>query len=339
MKTLIIGGTGNIGTGIVRGLLAVGAAVTLFKRTPAVPEWMTGVCVRTGDRRDTERLAAAVAGQRFDSVIDMVCFEPREAEAAAAIFAGRTEQVIFCSTVDVYRKYPCSYPIRETDPPGASPGFPYGHKKMQCEEILWQAHARGDFALTVFRPAATYNDAASPGVHSFGSGTYHLDRLLKGRPIILHGDGNSIWAAAHRDDVSVPFANAAGNRAAYGQAYNVAGDEWMTQNGMWRTIARAIGAPEPEFVYIPATVLGALAPREAEWCVANFQYNNIFDTAKVKRDLGFRYTIRYEEGVRRCFHHLTAHGRIESCDNYPFYDRIVERWRTHIGRLMEEFRA
>jgi nucleoside-diphosphate-sugar epimerase len=255
------------------------------------------------------------------------------------VFNGRTAQFIFCSTVDVYSKTPCSYPIRETDPLGASPGFPYGYKKMLCERLLWDAQDRGAFALTVFRPAATYHDAGSPGVHSFGSGTYHLDRLLKAMPIILHGDGASIWVATHRDDASVPFANAAGNPAAYGQAYLVTGDEWMTQNHIWRTIARAIGAPEPDFVYIPTSLLGALAPLQAEWCMENFQHNNLFDNSKVKRDLGFRYTIRYEEGVARCFEYLKRHHRIESCENYPFYDRLVERWRAHRLALIAEFRS
>ena len=339
MRILLIGGTGNISTGIVRQLMGRGHDIILFKRTPGCPEWMTGVRVLSGDRRDCGQLAQATAGMQFDCVIDMVCFDPSEATAAVEIIRERTEQFIFCSTVDVYSKQPCSYPIRETDPMGAAESFPYGYKKMLCENIFWNAHQSGAFALTVFRPAATYNDTGSPGVHSFGSGTYHLDRLLKGRPILLHGDGNSIWTAAHRDDVAIPFANAAANSKAYGQAYTVAGDEWMTQNQIWRTIARVIGAPEPQFIYIPTALLGALAPREAEWCVQNFQYNNIFDTAKVKRDLGFRYTVPYEEGVRRSFVYLAANGRIESCDNYPFYDRIVERWRSHAAQLMEEFRA
>ncbi len=337
MKILVLGGTGNISTGIVRQLLARGDDVTLFKRSPRVPDWMHPVRLIQGDRSDRSALAAGLSDQTFDCVIDMVCFEPEDAAFAAGLLAGRTRQLIFCSTVDVYSKTPCSYPIRETDALGASTSFPYGYQKMLCERLLWEAHRRGSFALTVFRPAATYNDAGSPAVHSFGSGTYHLDRLLKGKPIILHGDGSSIWVATHRDDASVPFANAAGNRAAYGQAYNVTGDEWMTQNHIWRLIARVIGAPEPDFIYIPASLLGSLAPREAEWCVQNFQYNNLFDNAKVKSELGFRYTIRYEEGVR-CFRYLSEYGLIQNCDNYPFYDCIVERWRAHSASIIQELR-
>ena len=146
----------------------------------------------------------------------------------------------------------------------------------------------------------------------------------------------SVWVATHSDDASVPFTNAAGNPVAYGQAYNVTGDEWMTQNRMWRIIARVLGAPEPDFVYIPTDLLGRLAPREAKWCVENFRYNSIFDNSKVKRDLDFRYQISFAEGARRSIEHLTAQGMIESWEKYPFYDRIIEAWRRQAAALVDQ---
>ena len=103
-------------------------------------------------------------------------------------------------------------------------------------------------------------------------------------------------------------------------------------------IARAMGAPEPDFVYIPTDLLAGMAPKQAEWCLENFRHNNIFDSSKAKRELGFRYTVTFEQGVRKCLDHLTRHNLIENSDNYPFYDRIVEAWRKHTGALVEEFR-
>ena len=337
MKVLMVGGAGNISTAITRQLLARGDEISLFKRTASVPEWMGGIRVITGDRTDRARFRQALAGEGpFDVVIDMICYEPEEAACDVEVFRGKTKQFVFCSTVDVYSKTSVAYPIREDSPFGAVPSFEYAYRKVLCERLLWEAHERGDFALTVLRPAATYSESRSPGVHSFGGQTYHLDRLRRGKPFILHGDGMSVWVAAHSDDVSVPFTSAAGNPAAYGQAYNVTGDEWMTQNRMWRIIARVLGAPEPDFVYIPADLLGRLAPREAKWCVENFRYNNIFDNSKVKRELGFRYQIRFEEGARRSIEHLASQGLIESWENYPFYDRIVEAWRRHTAALVSE---
>lgn len=341
MNILIIGGTGNISTAITRELLARGHALTLFNHDPQPPDWLRGATVITGDRtqRDDFRTKLDGAGT-FDCVIDMVCYEPEDAGCDIAVFRGRTRQFVFCSTVDVYSKTPAHYPVTEAVARlGALPSFPYGHKKMLCEQAMWEAHARGDFALTVIRPTFTYNETWSPGIHAFGGQTYHLDRLQKGKPFIVHGDGTSLWVATHRDDTARAFVGAIGNERAFGQAYHLAPDEWMTHNHIWRTLARLLGAPEPDFVHIPTDLLGRLAPKEAEWCVENFRHNNIFDATKAKRELGFRYTIPFEEGAQRCIDWLRAHRRIEDCAQYPFYDRIVEAWRRQTAALAEEFKT
>src|SRR5581483_8579651 len=340
MKILVIGGTGNISTPLTKTLVAQGHELTLFKRSSKTPEWLTGARIITGDRTRREELRDKLSGLgRFDCVIDMICYELADAQCDIEIFRGRTQQFIFCSTVDVYRKTPQSYPVTEENGVvEARPSFPYAHKKVLCEQALWEAHRRGEFALTICRPAFTYNEAWSPGIHSFGGQSYHLDRLRRGRPIILHGDGTSIWVATYRDDVARGFTGAIGNTKAFGQDYNLPGDEWMTHNHIWRTIAGVMGAPEPDFVYIPTDLLANLAPKQAEWCLENFRHHNLFDNTKAKRDLGFRYTVPFEQGVRKCLDHLSRHNLIENSDNHPFYDRIVNAWRAHASALVEEFR-
>lgn len=341
MRVLIIGGTGNISTAITRQLMTRDVRLTLFNNDAQAPAWLQDVTVVTGDRTNHAEFRERLAGLgSFDCVMDMICFEPADAECDVEVFQGRTEQFIFCSTVDVYTKTPKCYPVsEESGEVGALPSFPYAHKKVECEKIIWAAHRRGDFAATVLRPTFTYNEAWSPGIHSFGGQTYHLDRLRKGKPVIMHGDGTSIWVATHRDDTATAFVGATGNPKSHGQAYNVTGDEWMTHNHIWRTIAGALGAPAPDFVYIPTELLGILAPKQAEWCVENFRYNNIFDNSKAKRDLGFRYSITFEQGVRMCIDYLDKHNAIENCDKHPFYDRIVDEWPRHTSALIEEFRV
>jgi len=341
MRVLIVGGTGNISTAISLRLLALGVDLTHFNRGERKPAWAAGVRTFHGDRTDRTRFRQALADAgSFDCVIDMVCYEPADAACAVEAFRGRATQFMFCSTVDVYSKTPASYPVSEASGELAPlPTFPYGYKKAECERILWDAHRRGDFALTVIRPAYTYSETSSPGLHSFGGQMYHLDRLRRGKPFILHGDGTAISVATHRDDAAGAFAGAVGNARAYGQAYNVTGDEWMTQNHIWRTIARLMNAPEPEFVYIPTDLLARLLPKEAEWCAENFRHPIVYDNSKAKRDLGFRYTVCFEEGARRCVLWLTANSAIEDCDRYPFYDRLVEAWRKHTGALAQEYRV
>jgi len=340
MKILIIGGTGNISTPVTKELqMNNDHHITLFNHDVKKPEWLDDrIKVISGERSELpsheETLFAAGS---YDCVIDMICYEPEDAAKAVQLFAGRTKQLIFCSTVDVFSKTPASYPVTEDAPLGALPSFPYAYKKMKCEELLWDAHSQQKFELTVLRPSATYNDSWSPGVHSFGGQSYHLDRIRRGKPIIMHGDGTSLWVESHCTDTASAFVGAVGNSITYGQSYNVTADEWMTHNQMWRTIAKVMNAPEPDFVYIPTHILAKLAPVEAEWCRENFMHNNIFDNSKAKRDLGFRYIVRYEEGVRRCINYLDTHNMIENSDNHPFYDRIVDNWRKMEQQLLEKY--
>lgn len=338
MKILIVGGTGNISTPITKELQKNGEYnITLFNYDAKKPEWLDDrIQVISGERSELLTYEEALfAGGNYDCIIDMICFEPEDAEKDIRLFAGRTKQFIFCSTVDVFSKTPSYYPVTEESPLGALPSFPYAYKKMKCEELLWEAHRQQKFQLTILRPSATYNESWSPGVHSFGGQSYHLDRIKRGKPIIMHGDGTAIWLESYCSDTASAFTGAVGNSTAYGQSYNVTADEWMTHNQMWRTIAKVMNAPEPDFVYIPTHILAKLAPEEAEWCRENFMHNNIFDNSKAKRDLGFRYSVRYEEGVRRCIHYLEEHGMIENSDNYPFYDRIVENWRKMEQQLLK----
>jgi len=330
MKILIIGGTGNISTPITKELQKNSEHhITLFNHDVMKPEWLYDrVKVISGERSELLMYEEALfAGGYYDCVIDMICFEPEDVTKDIRLFAERTKQFIFCSTVDVFSKTPEYYPVTEEALLGALPSFQYAYKKMKCEELLWEAHRQKKFELTILRPSATYNESWSPGIHSFGGQSYHLDRIKRGKPIIMHGDGTSIWLESHCNDTASAFIGAVGNSITYGQSYNVTADEWMTHNQMWWTIAKVMKAPEPDFVYIPTHILAKLAPVEAEWCRENFMHNNIFDNSKAKRDLGFCYTVRYQEGVRRCINFLETNGMIENSDNYPFYDRIVDIWQ------------
>ena len=340
MKVLIIGGTGVISTSITRLLLERGDDVTHYNRGVS-PDLNSNSQVKriTGDRTDyaTFEKQMLEAGY-FDCVMDMICFEPEEAESDVRAFKGRTGQFIFCSTCDVYAKPAKSYPIREDHERKASPSFPYAYKKVICEDIFFKAHERGHFPVTIIRPAATYSEIRSPIVHTFRGGSYHFDRLRRGKPIILHGDGTSMWVECHSDDVARAFVGAIGNTKAYGKGYHAAGDEWMNWDHIWQTAARVVGGPEPRFVHIPTDLLAMVAPGLAEWCVENFKYDYIYDNTQAKADLGFKYTISWEEGLKRCVKWLEEHGGFEDSDNYPFYDRIIEAWERLGGRMAEELK-
>lgn len=333
MRVLIIGGTGLISTATTRALLERGDEVVHFNRGKnSVPEAVQTI---VGDRTDYAAFEQQMreAGY-FDCVIDMVAYEPADAASAVRAFAGRVGQFIFCSTVDVYDKREATYPQR-ADAPRAGRND-YGRKKVECEEIFEAAQRRGDFSLTILRPAQTYRDP-SLIVFPFGWGNAWVDRLRKKRPIIVHGDGTSLWCAANADDVGPAFARAAGNPNACKKAYNVTGEEVLTWNDMYRKAARIIGAPEPNLVHIPTDFLMLVAPKQASILGENFSHPNIFDNAPAQHDLGFGYTVTFEEGFRRGYEWHEQNNKIEDADTAdPAHDRVLELWQRLTSRVQSQ---
>ena len=336
MRILIIGGTGIISTGISRLLIERGDEVVLYNRGQRLSQVKGNYTIITGDRKDfvTFEKQMAEAGN-FDCVIDMVCYLPEEAESAVRAFNGRSGQYIFCSTVDVYTKPAATYPITEAAERLPSKKFMYAYNKARCEELLFAAHERGDLVVTSIRPGHTYGEGGNNLLHALGRGTYHVDRLKKEQPIIVHGNGRSFWPTCHRDDVAVAFVGAVGNEKALGRGYHVAGEEWMTWEGYHQGLAKAIGAKAPEFVYIPTDALVRMAPQEAMLTEVNFSYNNLFDNTAAREDLGFRVTIPWVEGARRTIKWLEENGMLEKSEDFPLYDRIIEAWRQATGKVSD----
>lgn len=328
MRILLIGGTGLISTAITRDLLERGEQVWLYNRgqtnTYSTPP--SAAHVLHGDRQQYAAFEQEMADAGpFDCVIDMIGYLPEDAYSAVRAFSGRAPQYIFCSTIDVYQKPATRYPYTEAEPHGGLNA--YSSNKVLCEQILRRAHARGDLPLTIIRPAYTYGEGRSP-VHTWGRTSGYLDRIRKGKPIVVHGDGSAFWTACHRDDVGRAFATAAGRSQTIGQSYHVPGEAWMTWNQYHRQVAQAMDAPEPELVHIPTDVLHRVAPERARISVENFQYSNIFDVTAARRDLDFADRVSWVEGVRGMVRWLDAHDAIDNSDLDPFEDRLVDAWTT-----------
>ncbi len=334
MNVLIIGGTGLISTAITRQLLERGDDVTLYNRGQREARFPAGAKTILGDRKDYAAFEAQMAAAGpFDCVIDMIGFVPEDAESLVRAFRGRGTHVIFCSTVCVYGGPATRYPIREDEP--RRPTGSYGANKILCEDLVLAAHQRGDFPGTIMRPSQTYGEGGTI-VHSLGWTTAYLDRIRKGKPIIVHGDGSCLWAACHIDDVARGFIGAAGNAQAFGKAYNVTGEEWMTWNRYHEGVAEALNAPPPKIVHIPTDLLGQIAPKHASISVGIFQYPSIFDNSAAMTDLGFRYTIPWVEGVRRTVAWLDAHDRITNSDADPFDDRVIAAWERLSAQMNQD---
>lgn len=332
MRILIIGGTGLISTSITRELLDRGDDVTHYNRGRRKPVQGPGLVRQiVGDRTQYEQFERQMveAGQ-WDCVIDMIGYKAPDVQSDIRALAGRTRQLIFCSTVDVYTKPATRLPYREDEPQSGIGS--YAINKVACEAVLMDAHRRGLLAVTIIRPAMTY--ARGQGIQSSFGGRAMFGRLRQGKEIIVHGDGMSLWVTCHADDVGHAFVMAADNDRTFGRSYHVTGDEWMTWNQYYQTVAQAIGGPPPRMVHIPSDLLARVAPKQAGICAGNFMFNNIFDNSAARVDLGFRYRVTWLEGVKRDQEWMSAHNKQDPPDD-PFYDRVLEAWAA-AGQGMAE---
>lgn len=334
MNVLIIGGTGLISTAITRQATAAGHDVTVFTRGRTDADLPESVDRVTGDRTDRDALERARDALSLGCVIDMVGFAPTDVETAVEVFAGHVDQYVFCSTVDVYHRPVETMPIRERaarEPPVSE----YGADKAACENRLFDAYRSDGFPATIIRPWHTYGEGGGL-IDTLSSETY-VDRLRKGKPILVHGDGTSVWGPCHRDDVAAAFVAAIGNQEAIGEAYHATATDPMTWNQYHRRAAAALDAPEPDLVHVPTDALRAAVPDRVSPLVDHFQFSTVFDTRKAERDLGFRQTVSWEAGARRTVARLEADDAVEHWDADPTYDRIVSAWREATDAFVAEF--
>jgi len=330
---LVIGGTGLISTGIVKQLLARGARVTTYnrgQRQRAVPDEVRQI---SGDRNETAAFIDTFAERRFDVVFDMICFSPEQAEATTLAFAGRCRQMVFCSTVCTYGvKVPPQVLIDETFP--LEPITAYGRDKLSCERIFERAAGSGAFELTIVRPSHTYGPGSSLlDQQEFDSGTW--DRVARGLPVLVAGDGLGLWQSTHRDDCGMFFAHAALSPKTYGQAYNAMRDEVLTWRDYYREVARALDA-RARLIFVPANWLIAEAPDRFRFLAEITRFHGAYSAAKAKAHVPeFRATVGLEAGARETFDDMRRRGVWRSSQGDLAYERIVER-ALALGFRVEE---
>lgn len=325
MNILIIGGTGLISTAVAQQAVDRGHAVTLLNRGQT-PVRVTGdFRVLTGDRSDRQAFERLLRESGlWDCVIDMIGFDPADAASLASAIKGRTAQLVFCSTTNVYPKPADQYPVREDHRLGAA--FKGGTDKIACEAVHREAEAGGHYRVTVIRPGHAYGETG-PVLHSLGSGTAFLDRIRRGKPVIVHGDGQGLWSALHAEDIAQVFAAAAGNPVACGRTYNATGVDWMTWDQYHARVAEALGVACPERVHVSTDRLAQLAPDRTAQVKRSLQYPGIYDMAAARQDLGFTTAIPFVDGMRRTIRWLGEQGKIEPWESDPDYDRIISACR------------
>jgi nucleoside-diphosphate-sugar epimerase len=325
MRVLFIGGTGLISDGVSRLAIAQGFELFLLNRGlhTANP---SGSNALIADIRRPDDVRAALQGLEFDVVVDWIAYTIDDIERDLELFQDRVAHYIFISSASAYEKPPRSYLITESTPLH-NPFWDYSRDKIACEERLMQAHREDGFPVTIVRPSMTYDHNLPIAVG--GWGTYTLaDRLLSGRPVIVHGDGSSLWVVTHADDFARGFLGLLGNERALGEAFHITTDEVLTWNQIYETIAEALGV-EAKIMHIPSDFIARVAPELRGSLLGDKTWSVVFDNSKIKSVVPqFRAAVPFCEGIRRTVAWFAADDSRRLVDQavHDQMDRILERF-------------
>ena len=328
MKVLFIGGTGFISTSVSRLALARGIELYLLNRGLRKPD-LAGARNLTADIRQPELMRVALSDLKFDAVVDWIAYTPEDIERDLAIFRGRTRQFIFISSASAYQKPPGHHVIRESTPLH-NPYWDYSRNKIACEERLIRAYREEGFPITIVRPSLTYGEANFP-IALGGWGCYTLaDRLKKGRPIIVHGDGSSLWVVTHADDFAKGFLGLLGNPQALGEAFQITTDEVLTWNQIYETIADALGV-KANIVHMASDFITRVSPSLTGTLLGDKAWSVVFDNSKIKEFVpGFQAVIPFREGIRRT---------VAWFDADKSRQRVDEAVNTELDRILAVYAA
>jgi len=296
MKVLFIGGTGFISTSVSRMAIERGMELYLLNRGIRSTE-IPGAHQLTGDIHNPESMRNALKDLIFDVVVDWIAYSPEDIARDLQIFRGRTRQFVFISSASAYQKPANNYIITESTPL-ENPYWDYSRNKIACEELLMKAYRNENFPVTIVRPSYTYNTYLPVAIGGFGCFTL-ADRLLKGKPIIVHGDGTSLWVNTHAEDFAKGFLGLLGNEKAIGQAFHITSDEVLSWNQIYQTIAEALGV-EAKMVHIPSDFIVKVEPNYEGPLFGDKTWSVVFDNSKIKSFVPeFQATISFHEGMRR----------------------------------------
>lgn len=323
MRVLFIGGTGFISAAVSRMAIDRGFELYLLNRGSRIAD-LSGSHGLNADIRRPEDVRAALQGLEFDVVVDWIAYAPDDVERDLALFRGRVKQYVFISSASAYQKPPAHYLITESTPLH-NPYWEYAQGKIACEERLMRAYDDEGFPVTIVRPSMTYDSNLPIALGGWGSYTL-ADRLMTGRPIIVHGDGSSLWVVTHADDFGRGFLGLLGDERALGQAFHITSDEVLTWNQIYQTIAEALGV-EPKIVHIPSDFIARVAPQLAGSLLGDKTWSVVFDNSKIKTFVpGFQATIPFRDGIRRTLAWFAADEERRHIDEavHTEMDRILK---------------
>lgn len=338
MKALFIGGTGIISSAITKQLSEQGCELYLLNRGNRNGNLPANVTTLQADINDEDQVARLIEDLSFDVVADFIAFHPAQLERDFRLFDGKTKQFIFISSASAYQKPLSDYRVSESTPL-ANPYWEYSRNKIACEDYLMKQYRENGFPVTIVRPSHTYDERSIPlGVHGAKGSWQVAKRMLEGKPVIIHGDGTSLWTMTHNGDFAKGFIGLMGNLHAIGEAVQITSDETVTWNQIYAAIADALGV-KLQAVHVSSSFLAACSREDYTGGLIGDKANSVvFDNAKLKRLVpGFTATTRFDQGVKQTVAHILAHPELQKEDPEfdAWCDKVVDALHGAIAAIKE----
>jgi len=310
-KILFIGGTGRISWWCVDGAIRKGFDVTVLNRGQTgmrpLPE---GARFLKGNAREPETVREAVKGLEFDAVVDFVAYTAEDVAFDLDLFRGRTGQYLFISSASAYQTPPARLPILESTPLH-NPVWAYSQNKIKAEDRLVRAYREENYPVTIVRPSHTYDPGSVPMIGQWTS----VARMRAGKPVVVHGDGSSVWTLTHARDFTKGFVGLLANPRAYGESFHITSDEAPSWNTIVMTLARAAGGREPRIVHVPSDAIAVVDKAWGDALLGDMAHSLIFDNSKIRRLVpDFVCTMSFAEGAREIIAWFDAHPQWKIVD-------------------------
>lgn len=336
MRILIIGGTGTISSAITRQLAASGQDLWLLNRGTRKQEVPAGVKQIVADISNEEEVMRLLGDMQFDAVCEFIGFVPEQVERDIRLFKGRTRQYVYISSASAYNK-PASNHVINEGTTLANPYWEYSRNKIACEELLMREYRENAFPVTIVRPSHTYCERSVPvSVHGLKGSWQVLKRMIDGKPVVVQGDGSSLWTLTWNEDFASGFIGLLGNPKAIGEAFQIMSDESLTWNQVYKCVADALGVAFHPY-YVSSEFLAAVAPKEYDFTgnlLGDKSVTVVFDCSKLKRVVpGFQATTRFHEGVRRCVDYLLSYPELQ------VEDEEFDAWCDQVIAAQEQAKA
>jgi nucleoside-diphosphate-sugar epimerase len=294
LRVLFIGGSGVISSACSRVAVDSGIELSVLNRgqntrRPLPP----GVNMLRADIREPGSVRDEIRDLEFDAVVDWVAFTPEHVRADIELFRGRTGQYVFISSASAYQTPPARMPVTESTPL-RNPYWQYSRDKIACEDLLVTAYREEGFPATIVRPSHTYDKTDIP-LHG---GWTALARMRQGKPVVVHGDGTSLWTLTHHEDFAQGFVPLLGHPRTLGDSFHITSDDVLTWDQITHALAAAAGA-EADIVHVPSEVIAAADPDWGAGLLGDKAHSMVFDNAKLRSVVpGYRAVIPFEQGAR-----------------------------------------